>query len=198
MLDPEAVCAVLVTRGDVDMNPIVDELPYGEFVIWNNSLMKDLGLWGRYFAIGMTEKPVIYFQDDDCLVRNHQALMDAWQPGHVVGNFRRDKARERYYHDTTLLGWGSLFERHLPWNAWNRFVFNGGTLDPNDHLAMEFTWPVLTPTIKVLVDIKEGGDVEWLRDNGEDVFGRPDRMSQQPGFYEHIDRVLATARRHAQ
>lgn len=191
------VCAVLVTRGDVDLRPIMETLPYPELVVWDNSKREhDRGLFGRYLGILETKAPVIYFQDDDCLVRNHDELLKFYAPGRVVGNFRNDKARHRYYLDTTLLGWGSLFDRNLPFLGWFEYARHY-PLD-NDFfgsIAHEFVWPVLAPhTMKLLVDIKEGGDVEWLRQDGEDVFGRGNRMSQQPGFYDEIAEALARAR----
>lgn len=189
----DEVCAVLVTRGDVDMTPIIETLPYGEVVIWDNSQRpKDRGLFGRYMAIGEATRQVIYFQDDDCIVRNHDALLAEYEPDTVVGNFRRDAARAAYYHDTTLLGWGSLFDRDLPWKGWSRAGVD--RLDWSDHLALEFTWPVLVPAKKVMVDIEPGGAVEWLREDGADIFGRANRMSNQPGFYERIDAILKAAR----
>lgn len=189
------VCAILVTRGDIDMAPIIDELPYGEILVYDNSQRPiDWKVFGRYMGIHETSRPLIYFQDDDCIVRNHSALLDAWERGHVVGNFKNDPARVRVFKDSTLLGWGSLFERHLPFDAFFRYARH----HPLDWrfmtgLGAEFSFPILTPSKKVLVDICEGGDVEWLDQDGM-VFARSDRMSMQDGFYEEIDEVQARAR----
>lgn len=197
MISPDQVCAVLVTRGDVDLTPICETLPYGDTIVWDNSskFLGDYRVFGRYMGILETRQPYIYFQDDDCIVRNHEQLMAAWEFGKVVGNFRRDPARERFFRDSTLLGWGALFERELPFRAFFRYA----RYFPIDEefmfgLGAEFTWPILTPSKKVLVDIEPGGAVEWLKEDGADVFGRPDRMSNQPGFYEEMERVMTRAR----
>lgn len=190
------VCAVLVTRGDVDMAPIIAELPYEEILVYDNSQRPiDFKVFGRYMGILETSKPIIYFQDDDCLVRNHAALLDAYKPGHVVGNFRDDVARYKFYEDTTLLGWGSLFDRGLPFDAFFRYA----RYHPLDWqfmtgLGAEFTFPMLTPNRKILVDIEAGGAVEWLKEDGAEIFARSDRMSNQPGFKEELDDVMRRAR----
>lgn len=200
MITADQVCAVLVTRGDVNLDPIRETLPYGDIVIWDNGAFAklksfgDFRVFGRYMGILETRKSYIYFQDDDCIVRNHEQLIEAWEPGKVVGNFRKDAARERYFHDSTLLGWGSLFERELPFRAFFRYA----RYFPIDEefmfgLGAEFTWPILTPSKKVIVEIAEGGAVEWLDENGA-VFARADRMSNQPGFYEEMERVMQRAR----
>lgn len=195
------VCAVLVTRGDVDLGPILTTLPYERVVIWDNGLRdRDLKVFGRYVGIFETKAPVIYFQDDDCLVHNHDELLEEYNAHApcVVGNFRRDPARERYFHDTTLLGWGSLFDRDLPSQGFHRYadVMGPPTDDFLQGLGAEFTWPILAGCArKVLVDIEPGGKVEWLEEDGRPIFARPNRMSQAPGFYQELALVLAAARK---
>lgn len=91
------VSAVLVTRGDVDLSPIVSTfLPhlFSEVVVWNNDARGnhapelqeraeaaahvpvvwantegvDLVVYGRYAAIRATRSAVVYVQDDDCVL----------------------------------------------------------------------------------------------------------------------------------
>jgi hypothetical protein len=172
----------------------METLPYPELVVWDNSKRENAGLFGRYLGLLEVKTRYAYFQDDDCIVRNHDDLLAAHEPGIVVGNFKRDKARERFYEDTTLVGWGSIFDKDLPLRAWYRYAQHYAlNAEFFNTLRHEFTWPVLTPNRKVLVDIKPGGDVEWLNEGGE-VFARPNRMSQQDGFYDVIDDALARAR----
>ena len=38
MLSPRDVTAVIVTRGDVDLQPVLDSLIFDKVVIWNNSI----------------------------------------------------------------------------------------------------------------------------------------------------------------
>ncbi len=189
-LDPEKVCAVLVTRGDVDLAPILETLPYGEVVIYDNSRRSfDWKVYGRYVAIAETQKPVIYFQDDDCLVTCHEALLEVYEPDVVVGNMLdHHQPRLATYHDTTLLGWGALFDRGLPFKAFEQY----GRFYPTDSefktgVGAETVFPMLSQTKTII----EG--IEWLDQDGR-VFQRPNRMWKQEGFYAERDFWLERAR----
>ena len=89
------VSAIIVTRGNVDLDPILDSLPNDwECVIWNNGAgycrvigtspgplgsqhdVGDLAVYGRYAAIEYASHDVIYVQDDDCIVSDPQAIVD--------------------------------------------------------------------------------------------------------------------------
>ncbi len=184
------VSACLVTRGDVDMQPIIDTLPEGvEVVVWDNSVEDDHGVYGRYMAIHRATRPVIITQDDDCLVRNWDELLEAYRPGIVVGNMQNDPPRLRFYNDTTMLGWGAIFDRELPFLAFARYA----QFYPIDWAWMtscgaEITFPMLTPSRTIPIR------VEWLEQDGQMVFGWKNRMSNQDGFYAARDEDLARAR----
>ena len=63
------VAACLVTRGNVGMKEVIDSLPdEWEVVVWDNSKRQDLGVFGRYAAIALTDAELIYVQDDDCVL----------------------------------------------------------------------------------------------------------------------------------
>lgn len=187
------VTAVLVTRGDVDLAPIVETLPYGEIVVWDNAARPvDYGVFGRYVAIAEATRPLIYFQDDDCLVACHDALLAAWEPGYVVGNAFDDAERLRRYAGTTLLGWGSIFEADLPGRAFAEYARHYPLeelwmLTPSRGLGAEIVFPMLTPS----KTITHG--VTWLDQDGP-VLERPNRMWKQPTFYEDTRRWMARAR----
>ncbi len=190
MLSPDAVTAVLVTRGDVDLAPIIATFPFEyDVVIWDNSTRPyNAGVFGRYVALAEVARPVVYFQDDDCLVYCHEALLAAYEPGIVVGNAFDDPVRLAKYHDTTLLGWGCLFDKELPWRAFREYArFYPLDWDFMTGLGAEITFPMLTPS----KTITEG--VEWLDDGGP-VLERPNRMWKQPGFYPRLDAALERAR----
>ncbi len=102
------VSACLVTRGDVDMQPVLDSLPpEWEQVVWDNSVgcmvgpkgyiswrdgkpfvegegrmwfpnNPDLSVYGRYAAIEYASHDLIYVQDDDVIVSDPQAIVDVW------------------------------------------------------------------------------------------------------------------------
>ncbi len=180
------ITAVLVTRGDVDLEPIIETLPYGAIVIWDNSQRPvDYGVFGRYVALSEVRTPLVYFQDDDCLVSCHDALLAAWESGYDVGNAFDDKERLARYAGTTLLGWGALFDVDLPWRAFLRFarewpleeLWQTGEFRGQGGLGAEIVFPMLTPN----KTITHG--VEWL-DEGGPVLERSNRMWKQPGFYE--------------
>ncbi len=191
MIDPSQVSAVLVTRGDVDMSPIVNTLPVGmEVVMWDNSVREDFGVFGRYMGCLEATRPVVYVQDDDCLVRNIPELLASYRPGWVVGNRKNDVARARYYEGTTLLGWGAVFDRELPWRAFARYALRF----PIDRefmfgLGAETAFPMLTPSRQILVD-----EIDWLEQDGAAVFARENRMSNADGFYDRHAEAMGRAR----
>lgn len=180
-LDPSQVSVCLVTIGDVDLAPILATVPAGcETVIWDNSRRTDYRVFGRYMATLEATRPVIYTQDDDCVIPIADVLAE-YRPGVVTGNLiRDDPAWRARYHDTTLLGFGAVFDRELPWVAFMRWA----RLHPVDHEFMtspggaEVVFPMLSETRTVVC----GG--EWLGEPGQEVFGRSNRMSNQPGFLE--------------
>lgn len=106
-MDTVNVSAVIVTRGNVDLRPVLDSLPqHWEQVVWNNTgyddgascsvrrdprrherkhgnvtvhhVGPDLGVYGRYAAIQYASHDLIYVQDDDCIVSDPQAIADAY------------------------------------------------------------------------------------------------------------------------
>ena len=110
-LSPEQVSAVLVTKGDVDLGPILDSLPFADIVIWNNSKREDLKVYGRYAAIKEAKHPVLYSQDDDCVV-DTAAIVAAYERGHVVCNMPAAKQAEyaAIAPGIALVGWGACFD----------------------------------------------------------------------------------------
>jgi len=113
-LSPEQVSAVIVTKGDVDMGPIVHSLPFDDIVVWDNSERENLKVYGRYAAIKEAKHPIIYTQDDDCWV-DAVSLIEAYEPGSVVCNMPVAK-REEYRTlapKVGLVGWGACFDKGL-------------------------------------------------------------------------------------
>lgn len=110
-LSPERVSAVLVTRGDVDLAPILNSLPVDDVVIWDNSKRQDLKVLGRYAAAYEARHSVIYTQDDDCVLDSAQVIA-AYEPGRVVANMPQAKRKEyaAIAPGIALLGWGACFD----------------------------------------------------------------------------------------
>jgi hypothetical protein len=121
MIDARDVTAIVVTRGDVDLEPVVGHLPFDEVGIWDNSVGEDLSVYGRYEAIERIVTPVALVCDDDAQlpVDSIQSLLKAYVPGHVTANMPREY-RDRYT-DNCLVGFGAIFDADLPAKAFARF-----------------------------------------------------------------------------
>src|SRR2546423_8180622 len=113
--------AVLVTRGGVDLTPILNSLPAAvdDVVIWDNSKRpEDLKVLGRYAAVTEARHHAIYTQDDDCVVDVAAVLATYEQapPGLVVANMPLAKRAEyavlcgQTYPGIALVGWGACFD----------------------------------------------------------------------------------------
>lgn len=115
VLSPKQVSAVLVTKGDVDLTPIINALPFDDVIVWNNlSRPQDSKVYGRYRAIQEAKHGVIYTQDDDCVV-DAAAIIAQFESGKVVCNMPRNKMEEYIrmkLPSLGLVGWGSCFERN--------------------------------------------------------------------------------------
>ena len=168
------VSAVIVTRGNVDLAPIWESLPAEwEKIEWNNGRGRvrrwpgivdemrgfweedvvDLSVYGRYAAIAYASHEVIYVQDDDCIVSDPQAIVDAWEDArakcegtewdprylwhaspedirgiglgqHVCCNMPQE-FRHDFYADHGLVGFGAAFHRDAPQRAFLRALQGG-------------------------------------------------------------------------
>lgn len=197
------VAAIIVTRGDQDIRPVLASLPEEwEQVVWDNSKEVDLGVYGRYAAIRRTDAEIIYVQDDDCIVSHPRTIVDGlkvsghkdgfkgypeygWSLDMVVCNMPPE-FRHSFYEEHALVGFGAAFHRDAPFDAFGRFAdaFNS---TPTDLLARtdmnalylrtcDIVFTGMTP--RVLVDVPKV-DMPWAH--------YEDRMWKQP---EHqADRV---------
>lgn len=124
MIAPAHVSVVLVTRGDVDMAPVVSCYPEPfEVIVWDNSRDEDLAVYGRYAAIDHhATRAVILVQDDDAILAPEaiDELLSRYEPETLTANM---PARFRHdgYLDSCLVGFGAIFDRHLPERAFDRF-----------------------------------------------------------------------------
>lgn len=126
MIDLGRVSAVLVTRGDVPMKPILDEIyeaGIDDVCVWDNSKMTDVAVFGRYAGIRHALGDLIYVQDDDAIVAAADILriIAAHEPGRIVANMP-ERFRHDFYTDNCLVGFGAAFDRGLPYQAWKRFA----------------------------------------------------------------------------
>lgn len=168
------VCAIIVTRGDQNLAPVVSSLPPDwEVVVWDNSRERDLAVYGRYAAIERTSAEVIYVQDDDCVVSAPDAIVEQWYESEaiiaaehgdsfdfVVCNMPQE-FRHSFYEEHALVGFGAVFHRDAPFRAFARVADalphagEEGWLrsleTPFFHRTCDVAFTGLTP--RVLVDV---------------------------------------------
>jgi hypothetical protein len=159
------VSACLVTRGDCDLTPILETLPFDDIVVWNNSVREDLGIYGRYAAIEEAKHDVIYTQDDDVLVTCHQQLLDAYD-GRLLCNYPQP-------WDIPWVARGALFHRDMPRRAFDRYL----AVYPFDrfltHFGCDGIFSLLTPH-----KVVNFGSVDLPHGFAEG------RVSTSPGWYD--------------
>lgn len=180
------VTACIATRGDVDMQPILDSFP-GEWekVVWDNSRMTDLGAYGRFAAIEHASHDLIMVQDDDVIVSDPQAIVDAWERNdHVVCNMPQEF--RPHYPDSAMVGFGGCFHRDLPARTFARYLRYTET-SADDPLFLRESCRILTCIApRVLVDVPVTS-LPYAND--------ANRLWKQPGHVQSRDRALELARR---
>lgn len=206
------VSAIIVTRGDVNLDAVVEPIPEKwESMIWDNGrgelrrrldgtfgyvvdAIPDLGAYGRYAAIKYASGDLIYVQDDDCIVSDPQAIVDAWDASnrqnpdriaataHVVCNMPPSRTD---YADTVLIGWGAVFHRDAPERAFEQWRAAGYQTDNRDFevIGADFVFPMLTPHIRIDA---EHEDLPWAH--------APNRTWSLPGYEEKKQEFLRAAR----
>ncbi len=131
MLSPRDVTAVIVTRGDVDLAPILKSLIFPEVIIWDNSVEGDEMTFGRVLGAQRATQPVIYSQDDDIIHSPTQQvqIMAQYEPGVLTGCMWpewSDGARRQGivngYDDLVFPGSGSISDRDLWLDAVRSYV----------------------------------------------------------------------------
>jgi glycosyltransferase involved in cell wall biosynthesis len=173
------ITAILVTRGDVPMEPILDTLPYDEVLIWDNSKADhDYKIFGRYVAIPEARHAVVYWQDDDVIFTNHKELMASYQPGVALGNMDEPWIKGAGYENTCLFGAGSLCDAHLPNEIFSKY-FERYPFDDDILVEADFAFGTLVNWFRV--DLGYG--VREFADNA-------DRLYLQQGQTERKWRMI--------
>lgn len=115
-MSPREITAVVVTRGGYDISEVVDSLKgFGEVIVQDNSKGQDYKVWGRYLPGRAPKFPVIYTQDDDCIV-DAAALCEQYSPGVVTLNWsakHREINANLYRSGLAPVGWGAVFDADL-------------------------------------------------------------------------------------
>lgn len=190
---------IIPTRGDVDLSPIIAsyEDVADEVLIWDNSKRDDLSVYARYAMIAEARNELILTQDDDCVVSQPQAIVDAWHEADqealeirygeagVVCNMPPE-FRHDFYEEHALVGFGAFFHRKAPRRAFDRFfdanplfAQQGSPDGMNFGRTCDVVFTGLTP--RVLVDVPYT-NLPWA--------DGPDRMYQQPEHQGERARML--------
>jgi hypothetical protein len=146
MIDPSKVAVVIVTRGDVPISPLLhpfSRLGFDQYCIWDNSVDTDFAVFGRYAAIDRVHAPVALVQDDDVLLTEKaiNGLLKAYKPGFVTANMPPEFRRR--YKDSCLVGFGAIFDSHLPLQAFARL--NGDVPEDVFNRTCDIFFTTLTP-----------------------------------------------------
>lgn len=165
MITIDDISCVLVTRGDVDLRPILNTLPFNDIVIWDNSRREDQGIYGRYAAIAEAKHDVIYTQDDDLLVDCFDELCAAYEPGLLTVNYAEP-------WDIPWVACGSVFDRTLPQEAFDMYFAAYPRDEMFTHWVCDAVFGLLTPT-KVI----DHGHTDLPHGNA------PGRVSTTLGWY---------------
>jgi hypothetical protein len=120
---PDKVSAVLITRGDVDLDPILETLPYDDVVVWNGRERQENnpGTFGRYEAMREAKHDVIYVQDDDCVFRHHEELCAGYDPGRITAVYGHGETPDGL-GDMALIHGGALVDRDVSLAAFDRYL----------------------------------------------------------------------------
>lgn len=121
-IEAKDVALTIPTRGDVDLTEILNRLPdFKDVIVWNNAERTDLKVYARYAAIAETDAAVIATQDDDCIVP-WEDILPYYAPARLLANMDRDRWGPGWgYPDSTLVGWGAVFDRDLPTEAFRKY-----------------------------------------------------------------------------
>jgi hypothetical protein len=126
------VSAVLVTRGNVDLTPVLDSLIFDDVVVWDNSVEdRDQMTYGRALAVARANNDVIWSQDDDIIhtPENQLAIIENYEPGVLVGCMwdewsegAKTQGIAQGYDDLVFAGSGSVYDRTVPGEAILRYL----------------------------------------------------------------------------
>lgn len=178
------VSAVLVTRGNVDLTPILDTFTAAglhDFVVWDNSRRAtDFRVFGRYAGMAECERPVVYVQDDDVLV-DVPAVLARYEPGRICAAMPQSRWAD--YPDSCLVGWGAVMDRTVTELAIVAYL---DAWPMSDRFLTECDVAVTALSPRTVFDLGMPNHLPWAEGN--------DRMFRQPDHKRRRDETLQRAR----
>lgn len=227
------VSAIIPTRGNVDLGPVLAELPREwEQIIYDNGAgmvtrfkpatedpghidggeswanLPDLGPHARFAAIEYASHDLIFVVDDDVIVSDPAAIVDAWlmaavtvrntphrideaairiefeRADHIVCNIPDEFLK--HYPDNGMVGFGAAFHRDTPELAFARFFAKHKTMKRDDPLFLRESCRIVTTLTPIVrVDVPKT-DREFASD--------PDRLWKQRDHFWAAQTMIKLAR----
>lgn len=115
---------MLVTRGDVDLQPIIDSLlDYQDVIVWDNSHRPDWKVAGRYIACLEATTDHVFFQDDDTIVPEDTqiALLEEYTDEECLANWGHGD-NPAGYDDLPLVCGGAITDWRAAWGCIARYA----------------------------------------------------------------------------
>lgn len=194
-VEPRTIQHIVVTRGDVDLEPVWDAIAYGrpehfkEGVTWDNSKSAfDAMVFGRFLAGGLLpSEALVYAQDDDCTVEGWAGLYEAWEPGKIVCNMNADFQKAYARRRSRLLGHGSVFEAGLIRPTFDRY-FRHFPMDDLFLKECDRIFTGLNTDRCIMIDV---GHVDReFASNLDRMWRQPDHRTRHDEAEWRIDHVL--------
>jgi hypothetical protein len=167
LLSSADVTAVIVTRGDVDLAPVLDSLVFDNVIVFDNSQEElDQMTYGRMLGALRAKTEVIYSQDDDIVHSPEQQMqiLAAYSPAHLVGCMWQDwsdgarrQGIEDGYDDLVFPGSGSISNVAL-WTAAHLRYLEHYEHDDFFRMWSDTIIGVISPTIQLPLVFEE---LDW-------------------------------------
>ncbi len=225
------VSAVIPTRGNVSLDPILDSLPASwDVVVWNNASADpshgsprwhrwspntkrhytygyggeatDLGPHGRFAAIEHATGELIVAQDDDVVVSDPQAIVDAHmgardpRRGNPAPSWKvkvtcnMPASHRSQYPDPAecgaMVGFGACFARDVPELAFQRFFARWPHIERTDPMFLRESCRIVTTLSPVVYCDIAKEDREFASDL--------DRLWKQPNHNWYRQKMVEMAR----
>ncbi len=114
---------MIVTRGDVDLDPTLSVLPFTDVHVWDNSKRENLKTYGRVKILEECANDIVFSVDDDVIFTAFEPLLAAYEPGLLICNMDENWTGPAGYGDWHhLTGAGSVYDRTIPVAATERYL----------------------------------------------------------------------------